>query len=116
MKKDSSRSIHDDMRTEYDFRGAVRGKHYKPLHEGYSVRIRQPDGTSEVKRYVLAEGAVLLQPDVREYFPDSESVNCALRSLVALMSEMPREAFGRKKGHGAKHRTSAQGRSKAGRA
>jgi hypothetical protein len=37
----------------------------------------------------LAEGTVLLQPDVREYFPDSESVNAALRSLIALMAELP---------------------------
>ena len=26
---------------------------------------------------------------VREYFPDSESVNAALRSLIALMAELP---------------------------
>jgi hypothetical protein len=42
-----------------------------------------------VKQYQLIDGAVMLQPDVREYFPDSEAVNSALRSLINLMSLMP---------------------------
>jgi chemotaxis receptor (MCP) glutamine deamidase CheD len=37
----------------------------------------------------LEEGTVMLQPDVREYFPDSEAVNTALRSLITLMAHMP---------------------------
>jgi len=98
MKKATSKATEaNDMRPEYDFHGAVRGKHYKPLHEGYSVHIHRRDGTTEVKQYVLAEGTVMLQPDVREYFPDSDSVNSALRSLVALMAKMPRKAIGKKK-------------------
>ncbi len=36
------------------------------------------------------ERAVVLEPDVRAYFPNSEAVNTALRSLIHLMSEMPR--------------------------
>ena len=43
-KADSSEN--DELRSEYDFRGAVRGKHYKPLHEGYTVHIHQADGTT----------------------------------------------------------------------
>ncbi|MBN1891015.1 MAG: hypothetical protein JW850_23665 [Thermoflexales bacterium] len=98
MKKASSKPIQDDeMREEYDFRGAVRGKHYKPLHEGYTVHIHQPDGSTELHQYVLAEGTVLLQPDVRKYFPDSNAVNAALRSLIALMEAMPHRAVSKKK-------------------
>ena len=92
MKKEipkSAQAENDEMRPEYDFRGAERGKHYKPLHEGYTVQIHQPDGTTVVEHYRLEEGAVMLQPDVREYFPDSDAVNTALRSLIALMSQMP---------------------------
>ena len=37
----------------------------------------------------MTEGTVLLQPDVRKYFPDSDAVNSALRSLIALMEVMP---------------------------
>ena len=33
----------------------------------------------------LAEGAVMLEPDVRKYFASSESVNKALRSLIAII-------------------------------
>ncbi len=77
------------MCPEYDFTGAVRRRHYRPMSEGYTVEIKKSDGTTVVEHYTLAEGTVLLQPHVREYFPDSESVNAALRSLVALMAELP---------------------------
>ncbi len=74
MKKVTSKSRPirvDDVRSEYDFTGAVRGKHYKPLHKGYTVQIHKSDGSTVVEHYRLAEGTVMLQPDVREYFPDS---------------------------------------------
>jgi hypothetical protein len=92
MKKattELSKTADDEMRPEYDFRGAVRGKYYKPLHEGYTVHIHKADGTTVVEHFKLAEGTVMLQPDVREYFPDSEAVNAALRSLITLMAQMP---------------------------
>jgi hypothetical protein len=88
MKKRESSEVHDEMRTEYDFRGAVRGRHYKPLHEGYTVQVHKADGTTLVQQYKLEEGTVLLEPDVLAWFPDSESVNQALRSLIALMEQM----------------------------
>jgi hypothetical protein len=92
MKKATTEQLNtadDDMRPEYDFRGAVRGEHYKPLHEGYTVHIRRADGTTIVQQFKLEEGTVMLQPDVRAVFPDSEAVNVALRSLIALMAQMP---------------------------
>ena len=46
-----------------------------------------------VKHYTLAEGAVLLEPDVRAYFPDSQSVNESLRSLIHLMEQMPSQKY-----------------------
>ena len=75
----------DDMRAEYDFTGGVRGKHYRALRNGYSVKIHQADGTTVVQHYKIEDGAVMLDPDVREYFPDSDAVNDALRSLIALI-------------------------------
>ena len=54
---------HDpDMLDEYDFSKGVRGKYAKRYAEGTNV--------------------VILSPDVAEVFPDSESVNEALRVLV----------------------------------
>ena len=85
----SSKMQNDDMRPEYDFRGAVRGKSYQPLHKGYSVKIHKEDGSTVVEHYKLIDGAIMLQPDVRAYFPDSDAVNSALRSLIALMSKIP---------------------------
>ncbi|MEI2611179.1 MAG: hypothetical protein V9G20_21315 [Candidatus Promineifilaceae bacterium] len=36
---------------------------------------------------VLEEQTIVLEPDVQEYFPDSEAVNRALRSLIALIPQ-----------------------------
>jgi histone deacetylase complex regulatory component SIN3 len=77
----------DDMRPEYDFSGwtGVRGKYYQKLRQGYTIQIQQADGTSLVQHVTRPEGTVTLDPDVREYFPDSESVNTALRTLIQLI-------------------------------
>ena len=79
----------DEMRAEYDFSKAERGKFYRPLDKGYTVHVTKKDGTVEVNHYMLAEGTVLLAPDVMEYFSDSESVNEALRSLIQLVGKVP---------------------------
>ena len=54
----------DDMRAEYDFSGGVRGKHYVAYKAGTNV--------------------VFLDADVAKAFPDSSSVNRALRLLLEL--------------------------------
>jgi len=63
-KKPASRGMRDEMRPEYDFSGGVRGK--------YAQRYRQ--GTN----------IVVLDPEVAAVFPDSTSVNDALRALLAI--------------------------------
>jgi hypothetical protein len=73
------------MLPEYDFRGGVRGKHARALEQGYTVKVHRTDGTTTVQHFNLPEGAVMLEPDVQEYFPDSESVNHALRTLIELI-------------------------------
>src|SRR5882757_8617566 len=75
----------EDMLPEYDFRGGVRGKHARALEQGYTVKVHRLDGTTTVQQLNLPEGAVMLEPDVLEYFPDSESVNHALRTLIELI-------------------------------
>ena len=52
----------DEMRPEYDFSNAERGKFYHEALEHVNV--------------------VLLEPDVAGAFPDSDSVNRALRLLI----------------------------------
>ena len=74
----------DDMLPEYDFSGGIRGKHFRTLQAGYTITIHQEDGSTIVKEVEPQKGAVILEPDVREYFPDSESVNRTLRSLIML--------------------------------
>ena len=77
--------VDDDMRPEYDFSGGVRGKHYKFLREeGYVIRVYNDDGTV-TERHVAGERTVVLEPDVYEYFPSSQAVNQALRTLISLV-------------------------------
>jgi hypothetical protein len=58
-------SQHDsDLRPEYDFSGGVRGKHHLAYRAGTNV--------------------ILLDADIAKAFPDSASVNRALRLLLDL--------------------------------
>ena len=78
------------MRPEYDFSVGTRGKHYRSRLDGYTIRIHKQDGTTEVKQ-VKRQGSVVLEPDVQKYFPNSQAVNRALRTLIKLF---PRERKG----------------------
>jgi len=82
----------DEMKSEYDFTGGVRGKHAAAFHAGHSVRITHPDGSVTEEHFPPAEGIVTLEEDVREFFPDSESVNKALRSLIELIPKKRKSA------------------------
>jgi hypothetical protein len=68
MKKTKAKPVIDDdadeMRAEYDFSGGVRGKYYRQVIKGTNV--------------------VVLEEDVSQAFPDSVSVNQALRLLLQL--------------------------------
>ncbi|HYT90317.1 MAG TPA: hypothetical protein VEL76_16540 [Gemmataceae bacterium] len=64
MKKGPKKQRQPEMLEEYDFSKGVRGKY--------------------AKRYAEGSNVVVLSPDLVPYFPDSESVNQALRGLVDL--------------------------------
>lgn len=95
MKKTNKdfKDYDDGMLPEYDFTGkkGVRGKYYRARAKGYTVHIHNEDGSVAVKRY---GPMIRLDGDVAEYFPDEESVNNALRSLIALL---PQKQIGEKK-------------------
>ena len=42
---------------------------------GHSVTIHHEDGTSTVEHFHPQDNLIVLDPDVKIYFPDSESVN-----------------------------------------
>lgn len=80
MKKESAKRRGDDLRPEYDLsrlKGGVRGKYYKDAARATTV--------------------VLLDPDLAQAFPDSASVNNALRLLqdVATRTSRPKHRPGR---------------------
>lgn len=65
MKKATAKKTNDDLRPEYDLsrlKGGVRGKYYRQATAGTNL--------------------VLVEPELAEIFPDTESVNRALRLLV----------------------------------
>ncbi len=86
MKMNEQSQEENGMLPEYDFTGkqGVRGKYYQAYHQGHTVRVHEDDGTVTVHYFTLEDGAVMLEPDVREYFPTSESVNETLRALIAI--------------------------------
>jgi hypothetical protein len=63
MKKARSKQS-GEMKAEYDFASGVRGKYADDYRKGTNV--------------------VLIDPELQEAFPDSRSVNDALRALVAI--------------------------------
>ena len=65
MKRASANRNNEDLRPEYDLsklRGGVRGKYYRQATAGTNL--------------------VLIDPELNEIFPDTASVNRALRLLV----------------------------------
>ena len=62
MKRKPLHAAEPEMRPEYDFSGAVRGKYYRRYHESSNV--------------------VVIDPDVHEKFKNAAAVNKALRTLI----------------------------------
>lgn len=63
----------NEMLDEYDFGGGVRGKYVDRFPKGSNV-------------------VVVLEPDVAQLFPDSESVNQALRALAGIIRHQSEKA------------------------
>ncbi len=59
----------DEMLEEYDFSNGIRGKYAQKYKEGVNI--------------------VKIDDDVRKVFPDSKSVNEALRTFIHLVSKNP---------------------------
>jgi hypothetical protein len=62
MKKGNKNGRREAMRKEYDFSDGVRGKY--------------------ARRYAKGSNLIVLSPDLAPIFPDSASVDRALRALV----------------------------------
>ena len=76
MKKAARTRNDKEMVAEYDFTEGVRGKYARRYAEGTNI--------------------VLLAKDVAEVFPDSASVNEALRALVAIAERSKKGTSNRK--------------------
>ena len=65
----------------------VRGKYYQQYREGNSVTIHHEDGAETIEHFPARNDVIILDPDVKKYFPNSESVNSTLRSLIKLIPQ-----------------------------
>lgn len=103
MKKTNNnpKTSDDDMLPEYNFKGkkGVRGKYYAGKDQAHEVHVRHRDGTVTKHEFSSLQKVVLLDADVAVHFPDSESVNRTLRTLIGLV---PEKQVGEKR---AKYRT-----------
>ncbi len=81
----------EEMLPEYELSGGVRGKYARAYREGHSVTVHRKDGTTVVEHFAPTAGSIVLDPDVRPYFPDSEAVNEALRGLIRLAPARARQ-------------------------
>ena len=72
MSQQSNNQKDPEMLDEYDFSGGVRGKYAGRFAQGANV--------------------VVLDADVAEVFPDSESVNAALRALAGIIQQQTEKA------------------------
>ena len=72
MSQQSNNENDSEMLDEYDFSGGVRGKYAGRFAQGVNV--------------------IVLDPDVAEVFPDSESVNQALRALAGIIQYQSEKA------------------------
>ncbi len=88
MKK-TDRPCNSDMLPDYNFSGkkGIRGKYYQAYRNGHTVRVHKEDGTVMTYYFTLEDGAVMLEPDVRKFFPTSEDVNKVLRTLITLIPD-----------------------------
>lgn len=71
MNQNLNNDVDPDLLEEYDFSDGVRGKYVERLANGSNL--------------------VILDPDVAEVFPDSESVNTALRALAEIIRKQTAE-------------------------
>ncbi|HEY9703794.1 MAG TPA: hypothetical protein V6C58_15200 [Allocoleopsis sp.] len=60
----------------------MRGKYYQQYQQGHSVTIHHEDGTTTTEHFPPENDVIILATDVKKYFPNSESVNNALRHLL----------------------------------
>ncbi len=81
MSKELAKQNVDELRPEYDLsqlKGGVRGKYYK--------------------RAIAGTNLVLIEPDLAKAFPDTDSVNRALRVLLDAASATARLSQGVRRG------------------
>jgi hypothetical protein len=79
MRNDPDMLEEYDFMEEYDFSKGIRGKY--------------------AKRYAEGTNLVLIDPDIANFFPDDESINEALRSLINIIKNRQKRFAEQADGH-----------------
>ena len=82
-RKSQSKDEIEDMLPHYDF---SKGKHmgyHKKFSKGIAITILSEDDKPIRSKFMYPKGIIVLDEDVKNIFPDSKSVNDALRHIIA---------------------------------
>ena len=80
----------DGMLPEYSLKGKkiIRRIYGEEIERSHTVRITGKNGDVTVHHYKMEDGAIMLAPDVRAYFPDADTVNNVLRALIPALQKV----------------------------
>ena len=74
-----------DMRSHYDFSKGEKPNYAKRFSEGAEIMIHSTNGKQPKKKIIQKQSLIILDADVSSVFPDTKSVNAALRHLIAAL-------------------------------
>ena len=83
--KKKAKESSDDLLSQFDLTTAVRGKYAKKYREGVSVTVYSPNKKTVDAEQKDGETFVMIEHDIASVFPNADSVNIALRHLIAAM-------------------------------
>jgi uncharacterized protein YaiL (DUF2058 family) len=81
-----------DMLPDYDFSKGEKINYAKKFSDGATITIHSSNGKAPKKKIIQKQSLVILDADVSKFFPDTKSVNSALRHLIAALPKKIKNA------------------------
>ena len=82
----------NDIFPNYDFRKGDKPNYAKKFSDGAIITIYSANGKPSKKKVIVKQSLVILDADVSKVFPDAQSVNSALRHLIAALPKKQKKA------------------------
>ena len=90
--KNNTESSAVTMLPHYDFTKGDKPNYAKRFSGGAVISIHSSNGKAIKKKLIKKQSLIILDADVSEVFPDTKSVNTALRHLIAALPQKARKA------------------------